>query len=184
MIAFANTRGGMLLVGVSDDGTIPGVKFPDEEHFVIQQALSRFCRPAIKFSTTLIAVAPNKFVIQYHIRPGRRKLHAYVANGKKEVYVRHEDKTVQASAEMKQIIRRYSPKKNIKFRYGEHEGLLIKYLELHASISLEHYCELTGLSRYRASKSLVTLVLAHVLDIAPTEKGDRFWLHRSFKYKI
>lgn len=31
MVAFANTQGGTLLVGVSDDGNLAGLKFPDEE---------------------------------------------------------------------------------------------------------------------------------------------------------
>lgn len=180
MMAFANTKGGKLLIGVSDDGTIPGVKFPEEEHFVIQQALAQYCRPTLKFNTTLIAVSPGKYIIQYTIRPGKRKLYTYVTPASREVYVRHEDKTVQASAEMKQIIRRYSPKRNIKFRYGEHEGLLMKYLEHHPHISLDHYRALTGLNRYRASRNLVTLVLANVLDITPTEKGDRYSLRKHF----
>ena len=29
LIAFANTEGGTLLIGVDDDGSIPGLKYPD-----------------------------------------------------------------------------------------------------------------------------------------------------------
>lgn len=37
LIAFANTKGGTLLIGVSDQGTIPGVKHPDEELYPVNQ---------------------------------------------------------------------------------------------------------------------------------------------------
>ncbi|MCC6835531.1 MAG: ATP-binding protein, partial [Cytophagales bacterium] len=38
LIAFANTAGGTLLIGVDDDGSIPGVKYPDEEIHVVTEA--------------------------------------------------------------------------------------------------------------------------------------------------
>ncbi|MDZ7649627.1 MAG: ATP-binding protein [Cytophagales bacterium] len=47
LIAFANTEGGTLLVGVDDDKSIPGVKYPDEEGACmceIHKALC-YCRP-------------------------------------------------------------------------------------------------------------------------------------------
>lgn len=37
LIAFANTEGGTLLIGVDDDGSIPGVKYPEEEAHVVRQ---------------------------------------------------------------------------------------------------------------------------------------------------
>jgi hypothetical protein len=181
MIAFANTNGGTLLIGVSDDGGIPGVKFPEEEMFALQKALSKTCRPALNLKVHIIAVAAKKFVIQYDIRQSRRKPHAYVnANGSKEIYVRSNDQTLQATTEMKQIIKRYGSGKNIRFRYGENEDLLMKYLARHPFINFDDYRSLTRLNRYKASRSLVTLVLANVLHITPTEKGDRYSLHDSF----
>lgn len=181
MIAFANTKGGKLLIGVADDGTIPGVKHPEDEIIAIRQALSTFCRPEIKFRYTVMAISPNKYVIEYDILKSRRKLHSFkTADGTKEAYVRFEDKTIRASAEMCQVIRRYSSRRNIKFRYGENESRLMKYLEGKTHINLEGYRTLTGLNRYNASRSLVTLVLADILHITPTDKGDLYRLHSSF----
>ena len=48
MVSFANNKGGRLLVGVSDDGTISGVKSEDEEKYMITRAAHFFCKPALE----------------------------------------------------------------------------------------------------------------------------------------
>ena len=42
--AFANTDGGRLLIGVSDDGHLSGVR-SEEEIFMMHQAAYKFCKP-------------------------------------------------------------------------------------------------------------------------------------------
>jgi predicted HTH transcriptional regulator len=181
MIAFANTHGGTLLIGVSDDGSIPGVKYPDEEIFSVEQALRKYCRPSIKAIRSTIPIAQHRYVVQYTIKESKRKPHAFIdSSGNKTVYVRYQDKTTQASREMIEIIKRLHYKKSVKLQYRENENLLMKYLAQHAYITFDHYRTITGLNRYKASRSLVVLVLANILQIIPTEKGDRYTLHPSF----
>src|SRR5690606_15721708 len=48
LVAFANNKGGKLLVGVADNGDIKGVKNEDEERYMLQHAGHRYCRPAIE----------------------------------------------------------------------------------------------------------------------------------------
>src|SRR5688572_2534511 len=55
MIAFANAHGGTLLVGVSDDGGLAGLKHPEGESHVIQQSL-RKCKPALPVTESLIPI--------------------------------------------------------------------------------------------------------------------------------
>ena len=42
LVAFANTEGGHLFVGVSDAGVIEGVKFAEEEQFLLERAIEKF----------------------------------------------------------------------------------------------------------------------------------------------
>ena len=50
LVAFANTDGGILLIGVKDNGAIVGVR-SDEEYYMIQAAANMYCKPKISFSS-------------------------------------------------------------------------------------------------------------------------------------
>jgi predicted HTH transcriptional regulator len=41
LVAFANNKGGQLLIGVADDGVIRGVKSEDEERYMITNIVSQ-----------------------------------------------------------------------------------------------------------------------------------------------
>ena len=73
---------------------------------------------------------------------------------------------------MTEIIRRNKSLKGTRFIYGEAEQKLIHFLGNQSKISLPEFSELTGLNRYMASRKIVRLVLANVIKITPTEKGD------------
>lgn len=176
MIAFANTSGGTLLVGIGDDGSIPGLKYPEEESFTIQRELKKV-KPLIEVTETFIPVAHNRTVLQYHILESERKPH-YVETPdlSRDYYVRVADKSIKASREVREIIKRKRKPKDIRFRYGDHEKILMQYLEQHESITLREFISASGLKRFYASNKLIVLVLANVLRISPNEKGDLYTL--------
>jgi len=176
MIAFANTKGGILLVGISDDGTIPGLKYPEDESHVIHKALDQ-CKPPLPVKELFIPIGDSRTVIQYEVSESTRKPHYFLnAEQQKESFVRVDDKSIKASREIREIARRSMQKKDIRFQYGDYEKLLMQYLDEHKSITLKKFCEVSGLKRFYASKKLIILVLADVLRIKPHEKGDIYTL--------
>jgi hypothetical protein len=176
MIAFANTKGGILLVGIGDDRSIPGLKYPEDDSHVIKKAL-KHCRPALHIRETFIPVGPNRTVIQYEIPESKNKPHCFMtADHSKESFVRVEDKSIKASREVREIAKRTQRKKDIRFHYGDHEKFLMQYLDSNSSITLKKFSELSGLRRFVASKKLILLVLADVLRVTPHEKGDVYTL--------
>jgi predicted HTH transcriptional regulator len=176
MIAFANARGGILLVGIGDDKTIPGLKYPEDDSYLIREALKQ-CKPPLPVTEHAIAVAPNRTVLRYDISESTRKPHYILSADKtKESFVRVDDKCIRASKEVREIARRAIKNKDIRFHYGPHEDLLMKYLDENRSITLKKFMEVSGLKRFIASRKLILLVLADVLRITPHERGDIFSL--------
>ena len=174
LIAFANSEGGTLLVGVDDDKEIYGIKFPDEESLVIHNELKKHCRPGIEFHETVIPVSNKRFVLQWRIPRSSKRPHFYVAEGNKISFVRQNDQSIKASREMSEIIRRSKSHKGARFTYGEAEQKVIHFLGLQPTINLQEFTKLTGLNHYLASRKLIRLVLASVLKITATEKGDLY----------
>lgn len=181
VVAFANADGGHLLIGVSDNGDIPGVKFPDEEEYAMTKAILELCKPRIDFDLEFIPLSESedKAVLHYQIRSGSKK--PYYAKEKQTdqygiAYFRIEDRSVKASRELKEILKRTNRKKGTSFRYGEKEQFLMQYLEENEEITLSQFQAKAGISKYQASRKLILLVAAQVLEIIPREKEDLFVL--------
>jgi predicted HTH transcriptional regulator len=175
LIAFANTEGGTLLLGVNDDGAIPGTKYPEEEAHVIHEALKQFCRPSIIYKESIIPISEKKYVVRFDIPPSSKRPHYLVVDkDTRTSFVREQDMSIKASAEMEEIVRRSKNRRDIRFSFGDAEKLLMEYLHEHRAISLQAYQKLSGLNRFKARRKLILLVLANVLKITASEKGDLY----------
>lgn len=174
MIAFANTEGGNLIIGVDDDRKITGLKFAQEESFQVTQSIKKLCRPGLLYKETTIKLSEKKAILIFHIPKSRRRPHFLRHEGRKICFVRLDHMSLQASGEMCEIIRRSKSKRNIGFTYGDSEKQLIQHLDSNKDITLTEFQKITGLKRLEASQKLISLVLADILLITPAEGEDRY----------
>lgn len=175
LVAFANTQGGQLFIGVGDEGTIPGVKFPEDEIFALEKAVKELCKPHLPYTIERVPLNAKATVVIFIIPKSDKRPHyakETVDQKYGQTYVRYKDKSVQASREMREIISRQRREKDIKFTFGEKEQTLMNYLAQHEYINITKFRTIAKLNKYVASKTLILLVLANVLTIQPTEKGD------------
>ncbi len=177
MVAFANTDGGYLLMGVDDNGSIPGLKYAEEEKYILEKSIDILCKPKIKYSLHHIALYNGRSVLVYRIYKSSKRPHYALEKPAQKwgkAYIRKNDKSLQASRETIEILKGVKHRGGQKIYYGEKENLLLKYLEQKGSITLSQYTELADLSKKIASKSLVQLVLSNVLRIVHEERGEYF----------
>ena len=175
LVAFANSEGGHLFVGVSDDGQIEGSKFVDEDEFLLEKAISQFCFPAFTYHVYRIALENGRSVLVYRVFESIDKPHfvQLETDPNPVCYVRVKDRTIKASKEMKQILRRQN-EEGLSFAYGDAERWLMEYLRANEQITLADFALKCQLPTWLASRKLVLLVLSRVLKIEPGENQDYY----------
>ncbi|MFD2035850.1 helix-turn-helix domain-containing protein [Belliella marina] len=174
LIALANTEGGVLLVGVDDDGTVSGQRFIEEEVFVMERAIQDLIFPSLMYEIDVFKLNPKKGVAVFQIPKSDGRPHYLKENDRKKSFVRVGDRTVQASREVWEILRRGKTPRDIVFTYGQKETILMQALAVKERITLKEFAFLAKLPKFLASKTLVRLVLANVLQIVPQESEDYY----------
>jgi len=174
LVAFANNRGGKLLIGVTDDGQIKGVKSEDEEKYMITKAAHIFCRPAIEPHFEEIYI-DDKVVLVVDIPKSDTKPHyAMDENQKWWVYFRVKDKSILASKIIVDVLKESNNENGQLISYSDHEKKLLSYLDEHGRITLKEYSKLTRSSYKKAQKIIVSLILTGVLLPHISEKEEYF----------
>jgi predicted HTH transcriptional regulator len=174
MISFANNKGGRLLIGVADDGTIKGVKSEDEERYMITKAAQFYARPALEPIFEEVYV-DDKLVLVVEIKESDSKPHyALAEDGKWWVYVRVKDKSVLASKIVVDVLKRSADDKGVLIEYSANEKALLEYLDKQERINVKEYCNLLKLTRRNAQRILVNMVLSGVIRVHTTEKEEYY----------
>lgn len=176
LVAFANTEGGTLLVGVDDDGTIYGSKYPIEDEYALRQSINRHVSPTLPVTISQIGVTARRSVLVFEVSESLQKPHRVQEANAKRAYVRVRDMTVQASREMVSLMHHSRRERGVKITYGEKEREILKLLEEHSKTTLEETRRRLQISKRRASGLLVTLVRAGLVRIHPTAQEDFFTL--------
>ena len=178
MVAFANTQGGLLLLGVDDDGNVSGTRDIAGEVFVMEQTIEKLIWPKLEYSLQILKINEKKGVAVFDIAKGHKlplqlKETSHDKAGK--AYVRSGDQSLQASKEMCEILKRRAKEKDTQFTFGDKERKLMELLDENNSITLSDYAKSAKLSKFMASRTLIKLVLANVLDIRPQEGEDLYF---------
>lgn len=179
VVAFANSNGGKLLLGIDDDGTIAGTRNIEGEIFILEEAIKKLVSPSLVYSVQIVKLNPKKGIAIFDIPEGIEKPYAAKENVLDEhgkVFVRNDDESIKASKEMRQILRRRNNERDERFNYGEKEQVLMKMLDASEFVTLEQFALKADIPKFIASKTLVKLVLANLLHIKPSAGKDRFYI--------
>ncbi|MBC8052741.1 MAG: putative DNA binding domain-containing protein [Sphingobacteriaceae bacterium] len=174
MVSFANNKGGRLLVGVADNGDIKGVKSEEEEKYMLTKAANFYCRPALEPIFEEVYM-DNKIVLVVDIKESDSKPHYALGDDKKWwVYIRVKDKSLLASKIVVDVLKGSSNEEGVFIEYSSKEKALLEYLDENERITSKEYGKILNLSRRRAQRILVNLVLSGVIRLHTTEKEEYY----------
>ena len=175
LVAFANTDGGRLLIGVKDNGNISGIRSEEEKH-MIQTASDLFCKPKVTFEAKEWVVY-GKTVLEIFVP--KSKYHKHKApdhNNIYKVYIRVKDQNIIANRVLLKIWKYENNKQSVKVTFTDAEKFLLKYLNENERITIDEFVEKAEIGKKEAEQILVNFTLINLTKIEITEKDVFFTL--------
>ncbi|MGY3090197.1 putative HTH transcriptional regulator [Hymenobacter sp. UYAg731] len=162
LVSLANTRGGLVLVGVDDAGRILGVRDAEEELFVLRDAAAHYVDPPLADLRFHEVEEDGRTVLIVTVPESPSKPHrAQVAPDDWRGYVRVRDTSVQTSGLTEKLLERQQPLESRfeQIPLSKQELAVIDYLKTHPRITLAQFMKLVNFGKRRAYQTLIKLVL-------------------------
>ena len=173
MVSFANTHGGILLIGVRDNGSIAGIKAEEEFH-MLELAASFYAKPEIEFTVEPHTIE-GKSILLVTIPIGENQ--PYYAKGEDEkwwVYVRVNDNCILASKTTVDFM--HAKKHSAKVTLGKIEQNILSYLRENDRVTQSELCKMFNLGNRRVGRILVDLMRIQAIRSHTLEKTEFFTL--------
>ena len=168
IVAFSNTDGGKLLIGVKDNGKIAGVH-SEEEYYMIEAAASMYCRPEIKFNIKKWEIQ-GKTILEVDIPKGADKPYQAKTDDNRWLsYIRVKDQNILTNSIQIRVWKNEKKRKAIFIKFTETERKLLEYLQTQ-EITISQFIKLSGLSRKKVSDILVRLISLGIVEINYNDK--------------
>lgn len=181
IIAFANTTGGYLIIGVDDDSSIYGVRSEKGEAELVKETIADYCQPQVDFRIEFIELYGKEIVVvripESDNKPHRIQDYKTLLDlNTAEVFIRVTDKSVPASKEMIKILQANTKRIPLKkYNFGKTEEIVFDMLRSKESVTVKGLGERANISQRRASRTLIKLVRINLLNIHTKDNGEDYF---------
>ncbi len=171
--AFANTKGGTVLIGVDDDKSLVGVLGYQEEEFLLSKAARELCQPAVDIIIEIVHFGDRDLLV-IKVPEATDKPIYVQEDDEATVFMREKDQNKVASKEIIEIIKKKNSDEGVTFEYGPIEQKLFRYLNEYGEITVKKFAQVVDIPRAKASRILVNLVSADILNLFRKDNIDYF----------
>jgi predicted HTH transcriptional regulator len=175
LAAFANNKGGKLLIGVEDNGELIGTD-AEEEMYMVHEAAEKYCDPPVDVYFTIYEF-DDKCILQAEVKRSLKKPHlAPDEHQEWQIYIRANDKTLVAS---KTALKQLDIDDDEPFDENEldsKELAALNYLRHHDSLTAKVFSRQINISLQRANRILIKLMNLGLVLQQKDARGDYFVL--------
>ncbi len=176
LVAFANSSGGRILIGVKDNSKISGIE-PEEEFHMIQGASDLYCKPEVGFTSKVYKIE-NKAVLEITVMKSTERPHfAKMEDKSWKAYIRKADNNFLVNGVQIKLWKFEKKDHGEELTITEKEEKLFSYLHDNQYISFRKFCNIMRQKPWKAEDTLAKLISWDVLRMDRTEKGWLFTLN-------
>lgn len=184
IVAFANTEGGIILIGVDDDKRITGIHSEKEMLEIVHDAVKLHVEPVPHIETEVIEYK-KRLVLMVIVPESSDKPHYHISTerdndtlkkvNRKKVYLREESHNKVASPDRVFLMK--SAGDPLKLSFGANEKMLLGYLADNTSITAQEFSSLAGIPLQKAMQTLVALVRSGAIKLCNEGQKSYYCLH-------
>ncbi|MFN8237152.1 MAG: ATP-binding protein [Chitinophagales bacterium] len=176
LAAFANNRGGKLLIGVKDNGMLMGCD-TEEEMDMIHEAAEHFCEPPVDVVFSIYETDDSLTILEVDVNNSLRKPHfAQDDHGKWQLYMRSSDKTMLASKNTQRMLEVEDGEEVDTTSLDSKERFILDYLKIRQTITAKILAQQLNISLQRANMMLVKLTKLGLILYNKDERGAYYLL--------
>lgn len=180
LVAFANTGGGRLLIGVKDNGALAGVR-SEEEYYMVEAAARLYCRPEVDFTVKEWNLNKKTILEVIILKSAHRPHYARQKEGNWLAYHRVGDQNFVVNRILMRVWKLENEPRGVFLKFTDPERALLTYLESNGTITLSKFIRLAGISRNKAESILVKFILLRILRMNFTENLTFFTINPAAK---
>jgi predicted HTH transcriptional regulator len=173
LVAFANTKGGKLLIGVKDNGIIAGIRTEEEFH-MIESAAGLYCKPEIDFAFRAWNIDGKKILEVDVSKANARPYYALTEDDRWMAYVRVKDQNILAAPIQLKYWKRLQAPFGTLIKYSKNEEIILKFLNDNPTITINKFCEIALIPKYFAENIIVNLMIAGLIEMMQDEHSIWF----------
>lgn len=119
LVAFANTKGGILLIGVDDNKNIIGLKDGDEDIFYLEKLIDERIYPKLPYKMYKYGISKDREIVIIEVKQGIEKPYYVNEKGKNtgSSFIRVKDESIKAGKILRMLLNKRFKENDLNLNY-------------------------------------------------------------------